>query len=240
MNDVKKSGLNKRYNIHSDPTKWPYGSKITLFLNGERSFKLEGATCLLVDDNYVVRFEPGSKLSVQNEIKNPEFQVWNICLEGFTTASEAEKTGIRFAASLLWSAISKNYPIRLIYNTSFPCEVYNRNASQGWSLESYCHSNYPEDVISTVEGLKEIFCSKIEIEPKLLLAMELFATAPLEITQKARFVMLITSLEALADQESYGKEVTQVIALCKAEIAKIPSVSEDIKSSIYGRLKWLA
>lgn len=236
---MNRNELNPRYVIHFEPTKWPYGSKLSLFLNGERSFKIEGATCFSVDDNYIVRFEPGSKLSVQNEIKNPEFQVWNIYIEGFKSACEAEKTGIRFAASLLWSAISKNYPVRLIYNTPFPCVVYNRNASNGFSMEAYGHSNYPEDITSTVEGLKAMFCSAIEIDPKWFLSMELFAAYPLEITQRAKFIMLMTAVEALAEQKYYGEKVSGIIEEFRKQITANGSIDDNVRSSILSRLGWL-
>lgn len=229
----------KRNIISSDLLRTPYGAKLTLFLNGYRTFKLEGETCLLVGKDHIIRFVPGNELLVRHEIKNPEFQVWDIYIEGFPSATDAEKAGLRLAASLFWSAISKEYPMRLLYYTPLPCAVYNRNKSKGLTVQAYGYSSFPEEVQSIVEGLEAVYYTSFEIEPKLLLAMELFTAAPLEITQKARFIMLLTSLEALAEQESYGEEASQIIKSCKAEITKNSSIRPDVKASILDRLTWL-
>lgn len=236
---VNNSDSSRRQIIASVPQKTPYGAKLTLFLDGHRRFKFEGETCLLIGKDHVIQFVPGDKLLVRHEIKNPEFQVWDIYIEGFPSATDAEKAGLRLATSLFWSAISKEYPMRLIYHTPLPCDVYNRNKSEGFTFKAYGHSSFEEEVQSIVEGLETVYCTSFEIEPKLLLAMELFTAAPLEITQKARFIMLLTSLEALAEQESYGEKVSQIIDFCKAEITKNPSVKSEAKASILDRLTWL-
>lgn len=229
----------RRKVISSEPLKTPYGVKLTLFLDGHRRFKLEGEACLLIGKDQIIRFIPGDKDLVRHEIKNPEFQVWDIYVEGFSSATDAEEAGLRLAASLFWSAISKKYPMRLLYYTPLPCTVYDRNKSEGFTLKAYGYSSFAEEVQSIVEGLEAVYCTSLEIEPKLLLAMELFTTAPLEITQKARFIVLMTSLEALAEQESYGEEALQTIDFCKAEITKNPSVKSEVKASILDRLTWL-
>jgi len=224
--------------ISSEPQKKPYASKITLFLDGKRSFKLTGKTCLLVGRDHILKFVPGDELLVQHEKKNPKYQVWDIYIDGFSSACEAEKNGLRLTAALLWSAISKKYPVRLLYNTSLPCIVYNRNESKGPTLKISGYDNYEEDVTTIVEGIESIYCSNFEVGKKLLLAMELFTSAPLEITRKAKFIMLINSIKALAEQEYYGKKVLEVISLCRDKIDTNILIAQDVKTSILERLQW--
>jgi len=90
-----------------------------------------------------------------------------------------------------------------------------------------------------IEGIESIYCSKFEIRKKLLLAMELFASAPLELTRNAKFIMLITSIEALAEQEHYGEKVSGLISFCKDKISEDPYIVQDVKASILDRLQWL-
>lgn len=239
LNNRTDNKSDARRIISSEPQKKPYGSKLTLFLDGKRSFKLEGETCLLVGRDHILTFVPSDELLVQNEKKNPKFQVWDIYLDGFSSAGEAEKSGLRLAAALLWSAISQKYPVRLLYNTPLPCLVYDRNASEGLTVRASGYVNYEEDVATIVEGIESIYCSKFEVGKKLLLAMELFASAPLEITRNAKFIMLITSIEALAEQEHYGKRVSEVISLCRDKIDTDILIAQDVKTSILDRLQWL-
>jgi len=228
-----------RHIISSEPQKKPYGSKLTLFLDGKRSFKLKGETCLLVGRDHILKFVPGDEFLVQHEKKNPKFQVWDIYLDGFSSAGEAEKSGLRLAAALLWSAISQKYPVRLLYNTPLPCLVYNRNASKGFGIRASGYVNYEEDVATIVKGIESIYCSNFEVGKKLLLAMELFASAPLEITRNAKFIMLITSIEALAEQAHYGEKVSGVISLCRDKIFEDTNIVQDVRASILDRLQWL-
>jgi hypothetical protein len=56
-----------------------------------------------------------------------------------------------------------------------------------------------------VELINEIFSDdNIEVEEKLLVSMELFTSAKLETTDRAKFVGLVSAFEPLAQSEAYG------------------------------------
>jgi len=93
--------------VSSDLHRFPYGAKLTVFLDGVRKFDFYEHVSLLLSKEHIVRFAKGNELHVLNELKNPEFQVWDIFVEGFPSACEAENARKKFAIAFLWSAISK-------------------------------------------------------------------------------------------------------------------------------------
>jgi len=58
------------------------------------------------------------------------------------------------------------------------------------------------------ELINQVLSKKIDFDPKLLISMELFASARLESTERARFIGLVSSLEPLTAQESYENQET--------------------------------
>ncbi len=71
---------------------------------------------------------------------------------------------------------------------------------------------------------------------RLLLSMELFAAASLESNDRARFVMVVSALEPLAEQKPLGPEVGRTVdALCM-QLIEDSSVPENLRESLRGRL----
>lgn len=90
-----------------------------------------------------------------------------------------------------------------------------------------------------VELVKEIFSANIDVDEKLLVSMELFASARLETTERARFVGLVSSLEPLAQQKAYDNPELKQLVESFVEQLKTTSIPEDIKSSLNGRINGL-
>lgn len=233
----------KNYVIEPEPHKFPYGSKITIFLNGEIQFDVEEKSYQL-GENLVLKFvKNDTTASKYTEITFPGFQVWDVFLFGFTTACEAERSGIKLAESFLWLSISRNFPIRLLYNKILPCSVYDR--TKGPSLEAFGfgHITRKEKSEDIVEEVKKVFFSNYQADieqNRLLLAMEIFSSSQLEVTERAKFISLITSLESLSEQKSYKEyreilqeKINELINYIKNE----ENIPQQIRESLTGRIR---
>lgn len=229
--------------MKTNPNEYPYGVYITIFLNGTIQFDLEQNEYLLGDKLSLQFVENKKTASEFTEVTYDGAKVWDIKLTGFKTACEAEKAGVKLAESFLWYSISRNFPMRLIYHKSLPCTVYDRTKSP--SIEAFCfgHQTQTEKATDIIKGVQEAFSS--DFQPKidkrrLLLSMELFSASQLEITSKARFVSLITSLEALSLQKSYKEytehvkdKVDELITAIKNE----PKIPKNIRNSLIGKIE---
>ena len=133
--------------------------------------------------------------------------------------------------------------MRLIYNKSLPCTVYDRTKGAGIEVFGFGHSTQTEKATDIINGIKESFFSGYESEidkERLILSMEIFSASQLEITNRARFISLITSLEALSLQKSCEEytdhvkdKIDDLIKAIKCEKA-IPDL---IRNSLIGKIK---
>lgn len=86
--------------IETDPYRFPYGAKITIFLNGEIQFDIQHKL-FGFGENLTLKFvENKTNTSQYQEVALPGFQVWDVLLEGFLTACDAENAGLKLAQSL--------------------------------------------------------------------------------------------------------------------------------------------
>jgi hypothetical protein len=73
--------------------------------------------------------------------------------------------------------------------------------------------------------------------------MELFTSARLEMSERARFITLVTALEALSVQVEYGDEVMTALdaaARCLIASKELAGVDKDqLQASLIGRIKHL-
>ena len=229
--------------METNPNEFPYGAYITIFLNGTIQFDLDQKNYMLGENLSLQFVENKSNASEFTEITFLGSKVWDVKLTGFKTACEAEKAGVRLAESFLWYSISKNFPIRLLYHKSLPCTVYDRTKGPSIEMFGFGHSTQTEKAIDVISGVKESFFSEYETEidrKRLLLSMEIFSSSQLEITNRAKFISLITSLEALSLQKSY-KEYTdhvkdKIDELIEA-IQNEKNIPENIRNSIIGKIK---
>lgn len=229
--------------IETDPHEFPYGAKISLFLNGTIQFDVDQKLYMLGNNLSLKFVENKSNASEFTEITFPGSKVWDVKLTGFKTACEAEKAGVRLAESFLWYSVSKNFPIRLLYHKSLPCTVYDRTKGPSWEMFGFGHSTQTEKAADVISGVKKAFFSEYEAKidrKRILLSMEIFASSQLEITERAKFISLITSLEALSLQKSYSEYTDHVkdkiIELIEA-IQNEENIPENIRHSLIDKIK---
>lgn len=116
-----------------------------------------------------------------------------------------------------------------------PCTVYDRNKGPGLQMVGFAHHSQTEKAIDIISGIKEAYLSEYQPDiekQRLMLSMELFSSSQLEITNKSKFISLITSLEALSLQKSYKEytdhvqdKVEELVNAIKVEV-KIPEKYE--------------
>jgi len=215
----------------------PYGVSVSLLFgndvqldlppDGVHSEQPDGTVLILVPD-YTSPREKGASLT---RIR--------LNIEGFVSATEAEAFGLRAATAILWAAISKKFGLRVEYSGSIPASVYERNRSAGISLRGEGRVYWdlrPEKIFDLV---RQVIGTSLD-RPGLVTSIELFAASQLEATVLARFVMMVTSLEALAVQEDYGEGVeTLVSELVKTINASTDITDARIRDSLVGRTREL-
>ena len=163
-----------------------------------------------------------------------------IDIEGFSTAAEAERAGMIIAQSVLISAVSLNFGLRLLYETHEPPSVRDRTSSRGGglslgaSLTSY--GGWSSEAITS----ELIDTMKYEMrDRRTILALELYTSASLEYNSRARFLTAVSAFEPLAYQKDLGPEVeTFVTKVCK-DLDLDRSIPEELRPSLKGRISQL-
>ena len=89
-----------------------------------------------------------------------------------------------------------------------------------------------------VELVNQIFSDdNIEVEEKLLVSMELFTSAKLETSDRAKFVGLVSALEPLAQQEPYANQELEKLVNSFVNQLTDTSIPDNIKRSVEGRIR---
>lgn len=226
----------ERETIQTRPERRPYGSRVGFTFGPSTQFEIAGEVSLLAHEQLLVRVVPKQSAHPQLEAKSQHFDAR---VEAFATAGEAERAGLRFAQALLWAAISMRAPMRLEYRTPLPCEVYDRNRGGGIGFEGVAHVLVRNGPGILVEQLRPVFERDEEIDRRLLLSMELFAAARLEVTERARFIGLVSALEPLADAKQYDEPVLSFVREASELLAKTEGIAERDRNSLRGRLQFM-
>jgi len=234
---MSKKKPEPRQIIDESPKRHPYGAKVGIILDVGDELGFNGEACLLVDDKSIVRISP---LQDESQFGRQQPQKLDVYVEGFATAAEAEQKGLKLSLALLWEAVSRKHPLRLDYHTPRPCMVYDRTQESGSGCMATASATVIMNSSKMVELVNQIFSANIDVDEKLLVSMELFASARLETTERARFVGLVSSLEPLAQSEAYeNAELKELVDSFVAQLNKTTSIPENIKSSLNGRINGL-
>jgi hypothetical protein len=187
---------------------------------------------LLFPDGCIGSIRKGSAQS--SELGIP----YELQLEGYPSASEAEAAGMRAAQALLLTAISLNFGVRLDYSNHQPPTVFDRTISTGGSMRAQLVTSWPEDVI--LQELMNDFQEPLR-DRKIVLSMELLASSTLEANDRARFVMAVSALEPLADSQGLGPEIGVFVDNMLTSLRADRTIPIELRASLEGRiqsLKW--
>jgi hypothetical protein len=241
MNPVRRKLFNE---IDSEPKRRPYGAYIDFFLNEDDiQFSLDGPASVFASDNAIVQVDVSPEQPL-GPLKR--FKRYRANIEGFTTASEAEGMGLKLSLALLWAAVTKHFGMRLDYHSTLPCTVYDRTEERGGlSMRGYLSNHYPATAAELGELMREVMTSTIEVDRQLVLSMELYTAANLEVSDRAKFLGLVSSLEPLGLQAQYTDSVRNLVSSFRQQLrsghfADLDDVeTEKVKKSLDGRLKQL-
>lgn len=235
MNKRKAEEINV---ISNSPKRRPYASRIALILAEGLEYGFDGEACLLLDGDFLVRIKP-EKEKIKDNGKS--LQKLTAIIEGFATAGKAEEMGLKLSLALLWTAVSKKWHLKLDYHTPQPCMVFDRTQNEG-GLRFSCNASVSvrSSANKVSELINEILSNPKEFDPRLLISMELFTSARLESTERAKFIGLVSSLEPLAIQKSYNnQEIEDLISSFVSQLNGIKSLPENVRNSIAGRARSL-
>ena len=221
--------------ISEHPERRPYASKIDFILEVGTEYKFEGEACLLLKAPYVVRIKPK-----QNE-QLGHHQCLTATIEGFSSAGEAENMGLKLTQSILWSVISRKFHLRLLYHTPQPSIVFDRTLTKnnGIRLSSHTSATLIASTTYIVDLIEQALTNIDEIDPRLLISMELFTSAKLESTERTRFIGLVSSLEPLIIQEPYNDPGLDKLVRDFIEALDKTPLSVSHKASVSGRVNEL-
>lgn len=223
--------LDERSKIVSRPEKRPYGTKL-IFQVLDKGFlgNLEHVTILLDDGAYVT-------LAPERQASWEGGRRFSLTLEGFPTASQAEKHGRRLVQGLLWTSISLNFGLRLNYHTHEPTTVYDRLRLPGLSTWGEATTSFPPNWV--IDRLRAAYMLPKLVDRTLLLSMEIFCASHLEASDRAIFLSTVSALEPLATAERLGPAVDTFIDDCLAQLENNNEIQPKHLQSVQGRLNEL-
>jgi uncharacterized protein (UPF0147 family) len=230
---MNKKQSDNRLIIHDSTNQLPYGAQVGVILDETDNFNFAGEASLLLDDKQsIVRVVPcREKILYKGRIS----QKLDLYVEWFATVEEAEEKKSKLLLALLWAAISRKHPLLVDYQTSL---IYDRTQHGGTigGVSAQLHVNMSSSRL--VDLVNQIFSDdNIEVEEKLLVSMELFTSAKLETTDRAKFVGLVSALEPLAQQEHYANQELEKLVNSFVKQLTDTSIPDNIKRSVEGRIR---
>lgn len=167
-------------------------------------------------------WEPGSRYELE--------------IEGFASAADAEDIGMRAAQALLLMSLDLDFGLRLEYSNHHPATVYDRTVTSGDLVSGYSIVSWPDNVV--LGKLADGFLAPVG-DRKLTMSMELLASSYLEANDRARFIMAVSALEPLAHRCDLGDEVNAFVQRTLESLRSDSSVPNSIRPSLEGRLQLL-
>jgi len=220
----------------------PYAVRVELTLGSNIEL-------LMQDSEILLQFAEKQVIRIVKERPNNREQAnflkrISVYLEAFSTACEAEQACKMLALSLLWVAASMRVTLTFDrWTGNYPFSIRDRTRAAGLEGRAEGHGSRevrPEELHSIAE---EAYKLNIDVSPQLLTSMEFYAAARLEITEQARFISLMTALEALSKQTVYDDEIAELLTqlACQLDSSAILSGENkaSLKNSLSDRLKGL-
>ena len=230
---MNKKPPDNRLIIYDSTNQLPYGAQVAVILDETDKFNFAGEASLLLDDKQsIVRVVPcGEKIRYKGRIS----QKLDLYVEWFATVEEAEEKKSKLLLALLWAAISRKHPLLVDYQTSL---IYDRTQHGGTIGGVSDQLHLEMNSCRLVDLVNQIFSDdNIEVEEKLLVSMELFTSAKLETTDRAKFVGLVSALEPLVQQEHYANQELEKLVNSFVKQLTDTSIPDNIKRSVEGRIR---
>jgi hypothetical protein len=211
--------------------KRPYGARAVIHLQslGDVGDISDGVGVSLADGTFLT-VKPSRKLPSEPGVK------FSIESEGFATAASAEAAGRRLVGAVLWSSISCGFPVRLDYKTHEPANVFDRRVRRGVSVLADLTAFRPFSLVAN--EWHTLLDSERVPDAGLLLAMEIYSSAALESSSRARFLALVSALEPLASAAPLGEDVSTFVDECEAILSKT-GIDSKLRQSLSTRLAFL-
>lgn len=204
-----------------------YGVRLVFRVLHELHIGSLGNVTVLLPDGSYGRIRPRSSRSSELGA------AFELDLEAYPTAAEAEQAGMKAAQALLLMAISLDFGLRLDYTNHEPPTVFDRTVSTGHSSSGELVASWPETVI--IQKFSDDFQQAVR-DRRLLLSMELFAASTLESNDRARFVMTVSALEPLAEQAPLGDKVANFVGRVLSGLRADESIPQELRASLEGRV----
>lgn len=225
--------------LATKPHVYSWSTKIDFEVNSVGGFQdFEGTpACLNWDQNLI--------LVLERRTIHPHFEAsgttgYRLILDAAQTACEAEELGRRLACALLKFAIGKTWGLRLAWqDTPLPCRVIDRTASRGFESEGFVSGHERIALSDFTNELDEAFSALRQAPCNLLLSMELCASARFESDNRARLILLVSALEALAERLDLTGRIGGLVSELEELVIGRLSNDERLKNSVLGQVRQL-
>jgi len=215
---------------------YPYEIELDIYLGSNAIFE--------IDEDIILDFSDDLVLRIHKQDTSPREQQLGISrlrlsLLAFSDATKAEVSGKQLVFAILWLAASHSVSIQFQkFVGEFPFTIRDRNQSRGSEMRGEGRVSRNIEREKFREICKEAFESRRDIPNEMLISMEIFASAKFESSERAKFVAMVTALEAICKQREYGNEVEVFIKAAKAlpEFASLFDQEQSIKDSFASRI----
>ena len=232
--------MTSRTETSNNKSRYSWAVRVDVVLDSRGGFKdyAGGSVSLLwQEEGLVLRLE---RRNIAPWLESAGATGYRLTAEATETACEAEALGCRITAAILSVALKKHWGLTLSWPDSpLPCRVVDRTVSRGITAHGFGTVTSHVDFEELTREFDAAFASYAVVEPRLLLSLELCAASRCESSSRSRLVMLVSAVEAVAEQRDLGDEVA---ALVKELVSCVEgaSVSDDaVKRSITGQVQHL-
>ena len=222
----------ERSRIVNQPDKRPWGAAISCVLTDDQ-LGFDGESCLLLHDDHVVELA-ASPIDGNDPAHGQRIKV---AVSGFASACEAEAAGLKIAGALLWLAVAIRCPLRLEYNTPQPSIVFDRRDRNRVLLTDKVSVQVTRGADRATKAMRTVYGLDSPFDLKLLTSLELFASARLELTERTRFLGLVSALEPIAEQRIYRDELEELTRDLLDVVSQRTDIPEEILPSIQGQIR---
>lgn len=222
--------------IQNKPYAYPWAAVVEFVVGplcGVRDSESELPAPLAINDGWhVAQLE---SVEIDPELKRAGHRGFRLTVEAEDTACGAESIGVRLIYALLALAVEQKWGLTLVsQDTPLACRVVDRNAPKGPTLQAFATvTQYisKADFESKVRAGFQRYTE--EVPYRLLLSMELFAASMLEEPSRSKLVMLVSALEALAEQGDLSHDLGQVVTKL-LDVVRSSEVDDGLRKSLEG------